>query len=249
MKFLGRVWSDVSKGENIDTYLTVLFAVGIAVLNLLGLASQQLVVSLTLAVLALITVSNLINRHQLEIISTKISENHKHDVLEKMPPEFSTHIETAKDVWMTGIHHSSIMNEHYHSFEKMIMNGGTLRVLTVDPSGAACSMAAMRFSGNIDPEQERIRTIANLHLFQELAKKAPKRVQIRTIDYLMEYNAFLINSHPVDSIIYIQRYTFRILGGARKPKIVYTPSDVKWYEITRSEVLALWECGKPYEPK
>jgi len=57
MKILNRVWKDISQGENIDLYVTVVIASAFTVLDIFGVASQSLTVPLTLGLMALISVS------------------------------------------------------------------------------------------------------------------------------------------------------------------------------------------------
>ena len=54
MQKLGKIWSDIRKGQNIDLLLTVALSFVLVALNLFGIASSSLVASLTLAVLGLI---------------------------------------------------------------------------------------------------------------------------------------------------------------------------------------------------
>jgi hypothetical protein len=64
-KFLKFIWNDITSGENIDQYLTIIAAFGISILNLVGFASQNSVTSLTLAVVGLLAISSLVNRHRI----------------------------------------------------------------------------------------------------------------------------------------------------------------------------------------
>jgi hypothetical protein len=65
MKVLNRFWKDIKQGENIDLYVTIMVALILALLNLSGLASQALIPPITLAVLALLAVNLVGNRHQI----------------------------------------------------------------------------------------------------------------------------------------------------------------------------------------
>jgi hypothetical protein len=245
--WIEKIVQDIRRGENIDVYATIVVTLALVVLEVLEVISQDLLISTTLGVLTMIAIMNLANRNKLELINEKL-KNDRQELNEKFPSRFTHHIENASELWLTGVHHSSIMTEYYHSFEKMLNQGGSLKVIVVDPDGAACEMTAMRFAGHVHPEQERTRTRANLEILQQLAKSAPERVEIRIIDYLFEYNAFLIDPYSSDGIVYVQRYTFKIMGGARKPKFVYRPKDGRWYDLIRSEVLAIWEHSVPWYP-
>ena len=63
---LRHLWDDIRKGENIDLYLTIAAAVIFVVLNLVGVASTSFLAPLTLAVLGLLAITNLGNRHRME---------------------------------------------------------------------------------------------------------------------------------------------------------------------------------------
>ena len=71
MNFLRRVWSDISRGENLDTHVTILIALILAAANLLGIAKADLIPAVTLAVLALLAISALVNRYRIEDLSAK----------------------------------------------------------------------------------------------------------------------------------------------------------------------------------
>ncbi len=115
--------------------------------------------------------------------------------------------------------------------------------LIVAPDGNACQMSAMRYPGRVTVEHERVRVLSTLDTLCELRKIAPNNLEIRTIDYLLEYGAFMMKP---GGAVYIERYTFKTLGGGRKPKITYYHRDVEWHELISSEVEALWENGKPW---
>ncbi len=66
MKFLRQIWKDIRQGENIDLYLTIGAAVVLSVLSLAGWAVGEKITGVTLAVLTLLAITNLVNRHKFE---------------------------------------------------------------------------------------------------------------------------------------------------------------------------------------
>jgi hypothetical protein len=77
MKLIQRFLQDIKQGENIDLYLTVLVAFAVAVLNLFGITSQNIVSSISLAVLALLISSILGVRHHLETLEKDTKQTQK----------------------------------------------------------------------------------------------------------------------------------------------------------------------------
>ena len=77
MRLLRQVWQDISRGKNIDLYLTVAAAIIISVLGLvnspLKSSAQDLTASITLAILGLLAIGTLSNRHRLERVLSERS--------------------------------------------------------------------------------------------------------------------------------------------------------------------------------
>jgi hypothetical protein len=74
MKYIKMVWNDIRKGENIDLYLTVILAISLTILSLVGFASNSLLPPLTLAVLALLSIASLVNRHQTNTLFERLEK-------------------------------------------------------------------------------------------------------------------------------------------------------------------------------
>ena len=74
MELLQRVWEDIRHGENIDLYVAAPLAVVIAVLEILGITSSQLISSITLVILGLLATSLLASRHSVKELSQKLTQ-------------------------------------------------------------------------------------------------------------------------------------------------------------------------------
>ncbi len=240
-----QIWDDIKRGENVDLYIVVIVAFGFTLLSVLGVPMEGVIAPLNVTVLGLLAFAMLHNRRALEALHQGMLSVTRGAISSDFPADFNSTIRNAKEVWLTGVHHASIMNEHYEVFEAMIRKGGTLRILQVNPDGHACGMAVMRFAGSVDDAQERARARSSLKVLSELKKIAPQKVEIRVIDYLLEYGACVVNPGDSSAIVYVQRYTFRTLGGGRKPKFVYRVSDGPWFELYRFEITALWQVSVP----
>jgi hypothetical protein len=108
-------------------------------------------------------------------------------------------------------------------------------------------MAALRFAGRATRiGQEQVRTESSLDVIAELMKKYPGRVELKVIDYLLEYSGLLIESASGEEVLYVERYTFRHYGGSLKPKFTYS-SDSPWFRFIKQEMEELWKAAEPYE--
>src|SRR5207244_3347128 len=87
MPRLRRIWDDIRRGKNIDLYLTILVAIGMTVLILIGFnPALELLSPLTLTVLALIAFATLGNRYKLEEVLHRVSRLPGGFFQEKYPP-------------------------------------------------------------------------------------------------------------------------------------------------------------------
>jgi hypothetical protein len=107
-------------------------------------------------------------------------------------------------------------------------------------------MTAMRFPNVPAPVQSERQKIRDaLSDLANLRCNATCDFQVRTIDFLLPYGAILIDRHKADRArMYIERYTFRVLGGPVKPKMVFLPTS-NWYELFDREIQELWKAARP----
>lgn len=244
---LNRILKDIRQGENIDLYITEVLAVVLAVMTVLGVVPTTNLIPLNLTVLALITFVILGNRQKLEEISERTSLlANQLQFIEEFPATLTEDLEEAKEIWLIGTHHSSTLTEHYELFERKLRSGGSLRVLLIDPNGAACSMSAMRFPGRVSPDHERVRILSSLDRLCDLRATAPNNLSIRTINFSLDYSAVLIEREASSAVVYVERNTFRTSGGSKKPKFIYHRKDGRWFEHICTEIQELWKSGEPW---
>jgi hypothetical protein len=240
-EMIRRVWREIRGGENIDLYITLLAAVVLTILSTFGIGLDS-IAALTLAILALIAFSLLRSRHKLDAIARGLPLADPGPV-EEFPPEFILDLTRGREIWLTGFHPHTTLVKYHSLLEEKLKNGDNLRVLVADPDGAVCEMAAMRFPGNAEADLVRTRVISTLSSLCELRRVAPGNLEIRTIDYLLEYGAFLIDPNTEHGVAYVRRYTFKAPAGIMRPKLVYRQQGGKWYNLICAEILAQWNSG------
>jgi len=251
MRSLHRVFEELKRGENIDLYVTVVVALIVAILNLFGIAPQNWLSSLNLAVLALLASAILGNRQRLEDIQENLTQTAESDISLDFPSELDSDLDRASEVWLMGVHVSSTLGHKYAVLESKLQEGATIHALIVDPDGAACAMAAARHPGRLFVERERALITASLNGLCDLKMIAPDKLEIRIIDNPLPYGGFMLNPGKSDGAIYLKRYSFQT--GLR-PISVYRPKNRRWFDFIKSEINALWNhgtewpCEKQAEP-
>lgn len=242
MKLPHRIWDDVRKGENIDQYLTIVAALALTVLNLLGLSTQAYLAPFTLAVLALLAISGLGNRYKLDEILNKKSESIDNFFVENFPATYDSDFENSSVMWLFGVSLRRTIQGKYEILEKKLRQGHQLRVLLINPSGAGIEMAVARNYADrtVEPKQTEISYI--LKLLCNLQKTAPRSVEVRVTNFPLAYGAMAINPNAVTGKLYIEHYGYRVSTDSI-PRYVLKISDGRWYEFHKKELEALWSDG------
>jgi hypothetical protein len=247
IRVLQRVWGDIRRGENIDLYVTVTVAIALAALNIAGVAPPTWIAPLNLAVLALLAIATLGNRHRLEGILKQITQSTESVLLENFPADTYRNVEQSKELWLVGVTLSSTLEALYPLFESKLRRGDSIRVLVVNPDGAACAMAAMRHYARTDVERLRAEIRTTLTDLCELQKVAPDRLEIRTIEYSLTFGAYVVDPEEASGVLYLKHYPFKMPLGRARPGLVLRPRDERWYDHFRSEIRFLWENATPWK--
>ncbi len=244
MRILDEIWRDIRNGENIDLYLTVLIALGVAILSLLGINVSSFIAPLTLATLGLLAISSLVNRRRLEEIQHKQAQSMIGIFTNEFPSEFRSHFESGKEIWLIGVTLGRTIKNNYTKLEEKLRQGHNIKVLVVHPIGAPIAMAATRnyAPSYRDPEARAVETKASLQLFCNLKKVNPDGLEIRTIKYPLSFGAICVDPDLATGVLYLEHYPFRTISDS-VPKFVLRASDGYWYEFFKKEILALWNAG------
>lgn len=248
MRLLEKIWEDIRHGENIDQYATIVFAFALGILGLLGITTSESIASLTLAVLGLLAVSNLVNRHRVEELSQKLSQSSKGFFLEEFPPEFKRDFQSAKEVLLIGVTLSRLIKTNYGIIEEKLRKGHTVKVLLVHPEGSPLEMAANRYYAEVSRStvSKGVDIVSSLMLFCGLRKSYPKYIEIRTIQSPLTFGAVCLNMNSTLGIMYLEHFPYRTVADAQ-PKFVLQANDGRWYELFKKEVHALWNSGNEWK--
>lgn len=242
LRFLRRVLEDLKKGENIDHYLTVIAAIVLTTLNLAGIASNEQVAALTLAVLALFAFSSLGNRHRIDELVKSLVKERSNFFNEKFPASFETDFINADEIWLVGVSLARTINSNYITLERKLRRGGKVKVLLVHPEGPALEIAVSRNYVLRNAANKRSDIIQTLQLLCNLKESTGGSLQIRTIENPLSYGATVINPNTGTGILYLEHYTFRVSSDSI-PRFVLQPKDTHWYDFFKKEIEALWDYG------
>ncbi len=243
MRFLLRVWEDIKKGENVDLYVTVIIAIGLVILNLLGVANQTGIGPLNLVVLSLLAISILGNRYKVEEVLKNVTQTPESQFLEGYPASLGTDMEKARELWLIGFTLSRTIKTYYSLLEKKLAKGDRIKVLLVHPHKTACEIAGMREYGRFDLTRTQVQIQGVLDDFCELRRIAPEKLEIRVVNYPLGFGGFAINPEAGSGVLYLEHYPFKAPGGSI-PKFVLHAHDGHLYELFKTEMQMLWQNGE-----
>ena len=244
MKYFHKIWADIRKGENLDLYLTVLVAVLLSILNIIGSPQPAAMDSLSLVILALLTISMLGNRHRLEKILSGsqigIDDILVKDFSDDIQKEITDQMENSRDLLIVGTDLYGTLQQRYHLLEKRLNNYKKVRILLVDPDGIACKILAKRRYRPITSEQYALQVRSSLEALTKLNKNTQGNLELRTIDYPINRGGIFVDTDTPDGRLFSWNHSYKSQDVAR-PKLDFVKSDGYWFEFYCNEVNALWK--------
>ncbi len=246
MKSLTELLKEIRRGENIELYLVLIAALSLIILDLFGLAKSDWVSSITIAILALLALSLLGNRHRLETINAQISKSIDKVFLKDFPENLNENILNAKELWIVGINLGTTSSTYYQFLKDGLYNDQKIKILIVDPNGIANKLGSMRHNDEYSETFHRATILKSLVLFTKLKEKKPSLLDIRTIDYLPSFGFFAVDPEAFNGAIYIEHYGFKLDEGD-VPRIALKPKDEEWFILFQKQLFKLWNEGKDWD--
>ena len=249
MRYLRQIWDDITQGENIDLYFAFPLAIGLAILNIVGVVPSQLIEPITLLVLGTITVSLLVNRNAVKKLSREIHKSTDDVFRRDFPPDFESDVEMAKAVFLIGVTLTDFVRRNYFTLQKKMGSGHSVKVMIVDPDSKAIELAEERNIRPTDIDQARSEakaTIKQLCHLREEASKLGGKLEVRTIQHPLSYAAFGVNLGNSSGTIYISHFAFKMEPGS-EPKMVLRVKDGHWFDFYKNEIFNMWESGVEWE--
>lgn len=242
MQFFKRLWQDIVRGENIDLYIAVIIALGLAVLNLLGIAPPSTLAPITLAVLGLLAISTLGSRHQVEKLLEKLSQTADSFFLEEHPQGYKEDVLASAELWFIGVSLDRTIRNNHSVLERKLQKGDSIKVLLVHPEGAASEIAASRMQFKTEADAVRQLIHSSLNYLSQLKQVAPSKLEIRTIQDPLTFGGVVINPNSASGVLYLAHHPHKNTGRSH-PKFVLRARDGYWYDFFKLEIQTLWEAG------
>jgi hypothetical protein len=244
-----QAWADIQQGENIDLYLTLTIALILAGLSLFGIG-QSMLGSITLAVLALLTFSSLVNRRKLEETVEKLNRD-QNALLDRFPTNREEHMKGAKELWLVGLTLNKTISNYYSLLLENLKQGDHVRVLIVNPGSVYGSLIAQRkFSHD---KVSEIRTYQQLTLKRLMALKTEKslkpelqsNLEVRLTNYPPFFGAIALELDSTEGVIYIEHYSYQMEDDL--PKLEFRQNDTKWFQFYGQQIKKMWSDSEAWD--
>jgi len=245
MRAIRRIAKEIRHGENIDAYLTIVVALVIATLNLLGVFPATGLTSLVLAVLGLLAIGTLATRARLDELREVITSGGAGPGQRPFPSSHQEDLTSDGDLWIYGVSRTGVLRQHYHHIADRLRAGKELRVLLVKPDSPAAELAEKRIpiaaTGVIN---DRIRS--SLELLRALQRDTGKPVPVKLTEQEMSFGADLVNPGRSTARLYLEYYSYKSRHDAQL-RLVLTSRDGGSLEHYREQLDNLWEDAEPFD--
>jgi hypothetical protein len=172
--------------------------------------------------------------------------------LDRTPTDVIDSITVARDLFLVGVSLDRTLRNAYTPIEGFLANGGTLRVLVVDPrSDWSIRIADRRAYQEHGLQQRRNHIEASIAAFLELRQRTRGKLDIRVTDDPLTFGATMIDGQDLTAAtrIVVQHYSFKKREASEpNPVFVVRPADQKWFTDFREELETLWRSSTPWGP-
>lgn len=235
MKFIIRIWNEIRRGESLDLYITIALAIVLVILNLINFIPVSWLPPLNVAILALLAIAVLENRHRLDTLLEQ-STSRDQIMLTHFPDSLLFHdMDKAKQLTLIGVDLSLVLKQNYARLESKLRKGHSIKVVLVNPDSPACEMAAILHYEPTTCDEKRAVINRSIRILNELKQKTKGKLEIRLLNHLPTFGAIVSDLHTADGAIYLWHYAFKA-GDTERLKLIVRDTDGAWYEKFKMEI-------------
>jgi hypothetical protein len=261
MNIFRQIWGDIRRGQNVDLYVTVFLALGLAVLNVLGLASELWTISAILAALGILAVSALSSRHCLRAVSDSTDKalqaiqirfgerpSAEQFFLDNMP-SLEPHLLKAKDIRMSGVVLQRTVRDNLNTLVTCLKEGANIQIILLDPESAA----ARRTTDEHFPlERLKAHSEATWQNLMWLCRQpsCTGTLEIRLSEERLFGNIIAIDADKKYGVIFVEMRPQRWISGGSRPRFELRPTrDGYWFHFYKDQFDGLWKDCKIVDAK
>lgn len=150
----------------------------------------------------------------------------------------------ARHLFVSGVTRNSFITDNYGKLEQLLIAGGAVRFLLIDPDSSAIPIVAERYYAHRSPGPVRQRIRHSLTLIQELQAATGGDISVKWTKYPLGLGTVIARDvvEIGDDYLFAEYYTYQASG---EPKFILKAGDDGWFEHFASEAELLWDQGEP----
>ena len=234
--------------KNIDVYITIILAIVVSILGVLGIVESNAIMGAILALIALVSFSLLSNRNQVKKMEGIIKNiESSQDLAEKFLTDDYDRAELLKQfkdstsTYLWGLNFTRTIPLLLDSIENSLMKGHNVKILMIKPNSCASKMAELR-SINQDESTISNVVVTNLnHLSKLQEKDYTGKLEVKLIDYLPSTTIVVFNTNTTLGLMYLRLQTFRVQNERRPTFKLLKQSNKEWFKFYIQQFENVWE--------
>lgn len=238
--------------HSLDLYVTLVAAVTFGVLGLAGKASQEVITSGALAVLALVGFSLLRIRSQSDRINSRLAEISANPSADRFftevddSEEIKRMISSSREIWLHGWTLELHLVSYADEIRRAVARGLDIKILVIAPNSTAMAVAASE-ADNRDASDLSSNLERNLRrLVQPITGTVSGKLEIRTLTHVPHYTVMAADPSTAQGKIIMRIATFRA-NHWQRPTFTVTPqNDANWYKFFKAQFEKKWETATPH---
>lgn len=230
---LAQIWSDISQGENLDSYITIIVGVALTFVGIVGGLSQARLNAAFSLVLTLLIVNILNSRHLIQRTTKAIVEKASFDAARALRDrsEYSSledRLSGASSVYIFG--------------RNLLGFIGFNRDILLRSARLGCRFQIVLYSEAIcTTSQDRDDLRTTMRILEELRVEVPLGFEIRSAAFQFPCSILAIDVDRPQALIQVQPHSLHSDNELRPHFDLYASAEnPRWFEYYRAQVEQLW---------
>ena len=220
MRRLRKLVQDLTQGRNLEVYLTLVVALVLLLLDVLGIVSDEAIAAGILATLALLALSVFNNRESVDASRAEIVELKQilerqirgrasvHEFFIAGRLDLAAELESADTIYLAGVTLNRTVRDYLGIIDRRLQVGAEIQILIIDPESDAPKQALLRDYKQTSDEFIRNRIASTTEMLRALLPLSNARGSLTLwyLPYVPSFGLFLIDPDKPNGRVYVELY-------------------------------------------
>lgn len=232
--------------QNIDVYILIAFGALFSALGFLGVAGPEILGSVTLGLLAVLAISQIRSRFQVEDVA-KTWHRARTEILETDFPEEYKEAQksVSKNYFYTGETMMRTISHMRNQFPRIFSNGGSVKILLPNPNNDQLMEAIAKTRSDREASSLKY-DIENSFRVAKDFRTGSNDIQLRITNVMPHMGINGLDVGGPSGKIMVQMYEYKSSAPERGPIFLLEDNDDEWFKRFSEQTDRLWEDGEDY---